>query len=83
MSGLGSNMETQQTRSLVLEIAPDVKLWKWLGSNDFELVFDVGNGYLTSYQSDDVGYFANVLFVNGHFRDRATALQKINQGGLS
>ncbi|TDR23899.1 hypothetical protein [Marinicella litoralis] len=73
----------QETRSLVMDIAPDVKLWRWLGSGSLELVFDVGSGYITSYQSDDVGYFANVLFINGHFKDHATALKKINQGGLS
>ena len=72
----------KQTRALVLDIEPDVKLWRWLESDNLELVFDVGNGYITSYKSDDVGYFANVLCINGHFNDHATALKAINKGGL-
>ncbi len=73
----------QQTRSLVLDIASDIKLWRWIGSGSFELVFDVGSGYITSYKSDDVGYFANLLCVNGHFKDHDTAIKSLNQGVLS
>jgi len=72
-----------ETRRLVYEVAPDIKLWRWIGSNDFELVFNLGAGHNTSYQSNDAGYFADLLVVNGHSKDHCTALKKISKGGLS
>lgn len=76
-------IDQTETRRLVYEIAPDIKLWRWCETNRLELVFSLDGGHSASYQSDDAGFFANVLVLNGHSEDYGTALNVINKAWLS
>lgn len=65
------------TKQLILEIMPDLKLWRVIDLDAFELCFDMGGGRFVCQQSNDAGYFAKLLYQNGHYPSIDRALQAI------
>ncbi|MCX7554261.1 hypothetical protein OS175_10250 [Marinicella sp. S1101] len=76
-------MNKLQTRSLVFDVSERIQLWQWIESKELELVHLIGAGYKQSYQSDDIGHFANMLVSYGSFSNHAAALKAINKGLVS
>jgi hypothetical protein len=72
-------MNKLQTRSLLFNVSEHIELWQWVDSKELELVHSIDAGYKQSYQSDDIGHFANILVLHGSFSDHTAALKAINK----
>ena len=74
---------SQEHRVLVLEVLPELTLWRIIGTGIFEARQALGKSTFVCRQTKDINALAELLTDDGFYPDTVTAYRAISSGGMT